>query len=99
MVVPDRRKIGREFRAEQHVTLEMLRHTNFPKGYMERQIAERMVQELPLEEIKALFGIDVISPYEKIEPTTPYSRIEEIYEMQRRRVVAYRASLTIYHDV
>jgi hypothetical protein len=96
--IPERRKIGHEFRAEQHVTLEMLQHARLPEGYVERQIAERMIRELPLSEVEALFGIDVISPYERIGPDTPYERIREIHEMQHRRAVAYRASLTIYHD-
>ncbi len=87
-----------EFRAEVRITDELFSHRGLPPGYIERGLARKIIEDLPLDNLKALFNIESISPNEQPDTLTPGWRYEKIWELKRRREHEYRAKVYIQRE-
>jgi len=86
----------KRYRAEVEAIAEPGYNEGPPDEYIERRLAENMFRDLPLSELRALLNMEKISPYEQIDGDTPFDRVMEIRDCQRRRRTKYRAELKAY---
>ncbi len=88
------------YQCEVKVTPELLENTIVNDEYLFRDLARKIVSEMPLELLRDLIKIDKIDPYsEESENVLRYSsnrhEIERILKLRDERVILYSAEVEL----
>lgn len=87
-------------RCEVKVTPELLNNTQVNDEYLFRDLARKMVSEMPLEELHKLINLTKIDPNsdesEKVlRESMDRFKIEQIHQLRSERVILYSAKVDL----
>ena len=90
-----------ENRSEIKVTREMFNNTEINDEYLFRELAIKIVDEIPLDELHKLFKLTKIDPHSDesqkvLRDSRDIFEIEQIMELRRQHVILYQAKLDIH---
>jgi hypothetical protein len=87
-------------RCEVKVTPELLNNTKVNDEYLFRDLARKMVSEMPLDELHKLISLTKIDPNsdesEKVlRNSMDWFKIEQIHQLRNERVILYCAKVDL----
>ena len=87
-------------RCEVKVTPELFKNTKINDEYLFRDLARKMVSEIPLDELHKLINLTKIDPYsdesEKVlRNSMDWFEIKQIHQLRNEKVILYFAKIDL----
>lgn len=86
---------GKLFQCKITTTAEFEANASVPDGYVERELAIKIIKDMPIDELRMLFSFGKISHSDKILPSNPDWKNEKIVNMKSRLMSEWTAEIMV----
>lgn len=84
-----------KYRVSNIVTREFEQYANVPDGYIERTMAAKIINDMPIEDLRKLFLFEKISFSDEMEPSNPDWLNAKIWDLKRTQTTECIATIEI----